>query len=766
MAFGQAGARSRPSRIASPIRAGRVPAGLLVALAGLLSAPSPGGAQAAGGEGGSGVVDPEEVPRPEATAIRAGGPIRVDGRLDEPAWDSAAVLEGFVQAQPDPGHPATRRTVVRVLYDDHHLYFGIFAEADPEEIVVTTLERDYGGRSTRDFDVVAITLDTFLDRRNAFMFHVNPEGAIRDAQVFDDSRSQNAAWQGAWEAATMVSDSGWTAEVAIPFTTLRFDPDVPIQDWGLNVLRRNRYNNEDSYWAPLDRRDPVHRMSKAGTLRGLENLGGGRDRRVKPYVATGHAGRDEPGVEDPGGSVDGGVDFKYGVTPQLTLDLTLNTDFSQVEVDQERVDLSRFPLFFPEQRDFFQENAGSFTFGDVSERGYRSGASLRDFTLFHSRRIGLGDQGRPLPILGGGRLTGRAGSYELGLLNIQTRSAPGHPAENFALARVRRTIGTGSDVGFLVGNRQRTDGDGEGRYNRSAGADANLRLFGNLMVNSYVAATDEPGVDGDRFAGRVAVGWRDQFFNTSAFVRRVDEDFNPGVGFVRRPGTRHHYATFGVHPRPGIPYVQELAPFVETHYVTGGEAGLLTRTHTAGIGVEFLDGGSLTVEGSENFERLTRDFVVQSGAVIPPADYRFREGSVRYQSSGARSLVGRLQVGGGGFFHGDRASVSVQGEWFPGPRWSFDFTADHNRIDLPGVEPFTADVFAGGVQHAASTRLFSGAAVQYNTATEQMVSSARLNFIHAPLSDLYLVFIERRDVAEGRVMERFFTAKVTRTVAF
>ena len=727
------------------------------------------GEQGAPGEAAPppGFVDVEAAPRPEAHAVRATGAIQVDGHLDEDDWDRATVLTGFVQSQPDRGFPATQETVVRVLYDDDHIYFGIENYDDrPEELVVTTLERDFGGRSTREFDVVAISLDTFLDRRNAFMFHVNPAGAVRDAQVFDDSRNQNAAWRGAWEAATSVSDSGWVAEVAIPLSTLRFDPEREIQDWGLNIMRRTRRLNEDSYWAPLDRRDPVHRMSKAGTLRGLEGLQGGRDLRVKPYLATGHA--EGVGVDEVelGGSVKAGGDLKWGLTPQLTLDLTVNTDFSQVEVDQERVNLSRFSLFFPEQRDFFVENSGSFSFGDQSDRGLRSGSSLRDFTLFHSRAIGLSDAGTPLPMLGGARLTGRTGPYEVGLLNMQTRQAEGGEPENFSVARLRRSVGEGSDFGFLVANRQATGSDRDGGYNRSFGADANLRLLGNLIVNAYIAGTDEAGGGDDNRAGRVAVGWRDTFLNTSAFVRHIGADFNPGIGFVRRPGSRHHYGTLGVHPRPDWPYIQELGPYLEVHYITDPSSTLETRTQTLGVDVDFLDGGSLGLRASDRFERLHEPFRIQSGASVAPGDYSFREVSATYQTSGARSLSGRLQLTGGDFFNGSRRSAAVSGDWQPDPRLALNGSVDVNYVSLPDTPSFTADVFGARVRYAHSTRSFASAGVQYNSATEELVTSLRTNFIHAPLSDLFLVFTERRNLDAGTTLERIVSLKVTRTVPF
>jgi hypothetical protein len=344
-------------------------------------------------------IDVEAAPRPFAHATEVTGDMDTDGKLDEPQWLQAQVISDFVQSQPHAGFPPTERTVVRVVYDEDKLYIGaVCYDAEPDKLVITSLEHDFpGGGSTRDMDIFSVTLDTFLDRRNSFIFLVNPGGAYRDGQTFNDSRQIDFVWRAIAEVVTAVHDSGYTVEMAIPWTTLRFNPKDGTQDWGMNLLRRVRRKNEDSYWAPVDRRDPVHRMSKAGTLEGLTGLRPGRNLQFKPFaVADNRRGANFDSAGQTGADIDAGFDMKWGVTSGLTFDGTFRTDFSQVEVDAERVNLTRFPLFFPERREFFVENSGSFILGDVTERNYRGGSSLRDFTLFHSRRIGL-ISGEPIP---------------------------------------------------------------------------------------------------------------------------------------------------------------------------------------------------------------------------------------------------------------------------------------------------------------------------------------------------------------------------------
>ena len=720
-------------------------------------------------------IDPETAPRPVGRAARAAGPIVVDGMPDEAAWRAAEPLGEFVQQEPATGAAATWPTVVRVLYDERTLYIAaVCYDPEPHRAITAGLEHDFNSGAS---DIFGVVLDTFLDRRNSFLFLVNPGGAVRDEQTFDDSRSVVPAWDGVVDVRTAASDSAWFVEMAIPLTTLRFDADAGAGEWGINFIRRIRRLDETSYWAPLERRDRIHKMSKAGTLTGLTGLRQGRNLTLKPYALAGRAtGLDvDPG--DRGTRWDAGADLKYGLTPSLTLDLTLNTDFAQTEVDREQVNLTRFSVFFPEQREFFIENAGAFAFGDVSERNYRMGASLRDLSLFHSRRIGLLD-GRPIPIRGGGRLTGRVGGWELGVLDMQTAAADAAPAENFAVARVRRRLGGASDIGAILINRQATgagpDSAGADGWNRSYGADANLRL-GGLVVNGYLAGVSDrpatstgasaptvgPATSHD-WAGRVSVAFRDRLWNTSAMVKRVGDAFDPGVGFVRRRDMIQSYGTVGLHTRPGVPWLRELAPYVAADYVTGLDHGLQTRSLEAGVELDLLDGGALEVAGTAQTERIEEPFDIGE-VVVEAGRYDFREARVSYRASSRRKLSGRVSLSGGEFWSGTRRSVDLTLAWRPRHDLFLEGLLERNDLDLPGGAA-TADVAGARVQYAFSTRLFGGAFVQRNAATDQTVANLRLDWRHAPLSDLFLVFTWRHDPLGTR--ERTLALKATRLVAW
>ena len=706
-------------------------------------------------------IDPNTAPRPALRAVATTQPVTIDGFLDEPAWQMADSATGFVLNLPRVGYAASEKTVVRVLYDERNLYIGAtMYDSEVDKITISGLEQDF---ETHDSDLLGVALDTYWDKQNALLFAVNPGGALFDAQVFNDSRYTNRAWEGIIHRKTQIHDYGWTVEIAIPLTTLRFARSDQDMTWGVNFLRRVRRKNEDAYWAPIDRQYRVHKMSRAGSLTGLSNLRQGRNLTVKPYLSANRQ-VGELRIDDYGNDLGGGMDIKYGVTPRLTLDMTMFTDFSQVEVDQEQVNLTRFSLFFPEKRDFFMENAGVFTLGDVTERNYRTGSSLQDFTLFHSRRIGLSEDRRPVDILVGGRLSGRLGGLEIGLLDVQTRSSDLGPAENFAVARVRRSIFGSSDVGAMFINRQVTDPGATGVYNRSWGFDANLRLLQNLIVNSYVAGTDQPNTPGDKKAAWLQLAWRDPVWDVSGFVKHVGESFNPAVGFVRRLGMRQAFATIGAHPQPKIPGIIEVNPYVDATVISDLSWSLETRTITGGATTTFMDGSTLSLDYNNRFERLS-DAEVIAGVELAPGDYRFSDAALSYASSGARWLSGIVRLARGGFYDGDIASISGTAVLRPNHHVSLDFSVQHNDITLADSS-FAADLFGARIRYAYSTQLFASAFVQYNNSTDELITNVRLNLIHAPLSDIFLVYTERRNLALDTLLDRVITAKVTRLFAF
>ena len=390
-------------------------------------------------EGTDSHLPPGERYRVEPQRVEQGP--QVDGRLDEEVWVTAAVIEDFVQQEPAEGEPATERTVVRVLYDEQALYVGVEAfDSVPDKVIATEMRRD--SPRLLDEDNFQIILDTFHDRRSGYMFVTSPLGAKLEQQVAEEgeggfrgnnSSNINVNWDGVWDVVARRTDEGWVAEIRIPMVTLRF-PKADQQVWGVNFMRNIRRKNEQVFWAPISKEYSLTRVSQAGTMTGITSVSRGTDLRITPYLLTG-ANQDRVSTRlDGSGFGDLGLDVKYGVTSGLNMDLTVNTDFAQVEVDEQQVNLTRFPLFFPEKRDFFLENAGMF------QVGAGSGGFGRLADLFFTRRIGLSDAGQPIPIYGGARLSGKAGRHNIAVLNITTQSAFGNHGDNFFVGRYSRDI--------------------------------------------------------------------------------------------------------------------------------------------------------------------------------------------------------------------------------------------------------------------------------------------------------------------------------------
>ncbi|MBI3791965.1 MAG: carbohydrate binding family 9 domain-containing protein [Gemmatimonadetes bacterium] len=442
----------------------------------------------------------------------ASGPIVVDGVLDEPAWRAAAVATDFVQGEPRTGEPATEQTDVRVLRDATTLYIGAYLhDREPAGIIVNDIKKDFNESEQDDFEVL---LDTFHDRQNGYLFITNVLGARADRQVANEGKEVNASWDAVWTVKTSRVADGWIVEMAIPFSSLRYD-FATSRDWGLNFARRIRRKNETTFWSPVPRAFTFARVSVAGDLTGIGEEGAARDLRVKPYVAA-------RTVRPLGGTqynqtADVGGDLKWGITKGLTLDATVNPDFAQVEADEQQVNLTQFSLFLPEKREFFLENSGIFYVGDAA-RNTRVTASLtpdEDLLLFYSRRIGLTASGLPIPIDGGLRLTGNVAGLRVGALSMNTQRAGTEGANNFSVLRLRQALWPGSDVGILVQSRQGLDSVGS--WNRVFGADLNIRFPGNIDWSSYLMGTRTPGKSGGQYAFRSSIIHEDNLHTGQTF---------------------------------------------------------------------------------------------------------------------------------------------------------------------------------------------------------------------------------------------------------
>ena len=702
-------------------------------------------------------------------ATQAQGPITLDGKLDEPSWAAAVVATGFVQNDPREGEAATYETEVKLLYDDRAIYIGVFAkDPEPAKIIINELRKDFNTANADGFQVV---IDTFKDERNGYQFAINPAGAKWDSQMSNEGRDQNANWDGIWDVGTRIGEDGWYAEIEIPFKTLKFGPEA-MQTWGINFQRRLRRRNENSYWAPLRRIHQLSRVSMAGSYEGLQGLQPGANVRVKPYAL---ANLNKIAGLDVDKDYDAGFDVKYGVTSGLTWDFTVNTDFSQVEADEQQVNLTRFSLFFPEKRDFFLENSGVFQFGSGNTgggggaNGGRQNAS-QDMIFFFSRQIGLSETGDAIPLLAGTRLTGRVGAWSVGALNIQQREQKLSPSTNFTALRLRRDILANSDVGVMFLNKE-PQGD---HYNRGFGADANFRFFRDLTFNVAGAKSATPSArvpgEGDDWYSKSSFGYRGQVWETRGMYQTIGSRFNDEMGFVPRVGVDNAEGYLGAHLRfkKTASWLREFFPhFQIENFTKRNGGGLESRYMDWHVPITLQNSTFIEAGVNPNEEVIDDRFAINArrGIYVEPGRYSFKEYFLLANSNAGAPFSVNVRYGNGEFYDGYRRNYTVGGTFRMNEHVNVSLSDQINDIDLSSGS-FVTHLVTGRVNYYFSTKVFVNALVQYNTDTQQWSSNARLDIIHRPLSDIYLVYNERHDARSGALISRAVIAKMTYLIAF
>jgi len=704
-------------------------------------------------------------------AMQAQGSIVLDGKLDEPSWAGAPLANGFVQNDPREGEPATYDTEVRLLYDDRALYIGVYAkDPEPGQIIVNELRKDFNTGSADGFQVV---IDTFHDERNGYQFAINPMGAKWDAQMSNEGRDNNANWDGICDVGTRIGDDGWYAEIEIPFKTLKFGPEA-MQTWGINFQRRLRRHNENSYWSPLRRIHQLSRVSMAGTVNGLEGLKPGANIRVKPYAL---ANFNKLAGLDVDQEYDAGFDVKYGVTSGLTWDFTVNTDFSQVEADEQQVNLTRFNLFFPEKRDFFLENSGVFQFGAGNTGGGGGGGggggrqnASQDMIFFFSRQIGLSPTGDAIPLLAGTRLTGRVGSWSVGALNIQQREQNLSPSTNFTALRLRRDILANSDIGVMLLNKEPNGDD----YNRALGADANFRFFRDLTLNFATAKSATPAVrvsgEGDDWYSKSSFGYRGNVWDSRGAYQTIGSRFNDEMGFVPRTGVDNAEFFLGAHLRPKLfqGWLRETFPhFQIENFAKRNDGGLESRYMDWHWPITLQNSTFIEVGTNPNVEVIDDKFFINTrrGIYVDPGRYEFKEHFVLANTNSAAPFSMNLRYGIGDFYEGYKRSYTIGGTYRLNEHLNLSLSDSINDIDLDSGS-FVTNLVTARVNYYFNTKVFVNALVQYNTDTNQWSSNVRLDIIHRPLSDIYLVYNERHDSRSGVLISRAVIAKMTYLLAF
>ncbi len=662
-------------------------------------------------------------------------PIEVDGRLDETSWSEADVAADFRQQEPNEGAPASEKTEVRLLFDDKNLYVGIYAfDSDPARINSRELVRD---ANFDNDDKVEVLLDTYHDHRNAYRFAVNPLGTQQDALITDEGRDLNLSWDAPWISAGRIDHTGWVAEIAIPLTTLRFTEGAST--WGLNFARIVRRKNEENLWTSWQRSFGLERVSQAGELTGVEYIKRRRLLEIKPYATGGWRegvplGR--PGF-DSGVQAKAGLEVaKIGITPSLTAEFTGNPDFGQAEVDAQIVNLTRFSVFFPEKRDFFLENAGIFLFG-------RGGANQ----LFFTRRIGLTDDGAPVPIDYGAKITGKVGPYNVGFFQVQTRELGDRtsefvvPRQQFTIARVKRDILERSYIGAMFVNRQGATSATGTSYNRAAGVDAEFNLTRHYQLKAFLMGTATPGVRSSFLSGRIDSRFENDLWEFITVYEDIGSNFNPEVGFVARKAIRQYYGQLAYKPRPRfLPFVRQMEFDAQLEYFSDRRNNLVSRRIEFSWETEFKNSSELSFRPVEQLtDVLTEPFEIRRGIVIPPGTYHFNRSRTSYNSDTSKKLVLTGEYEWGHFYGGKRDEITAGATFRPNAHLLFDFTNSFNSVRLPQGE-FTTNLFAGRVNYNFSRKLLTSALMQLNSAARLTAINIRFRYIYRPNSDLFIIY--------------------------
>ena len=718
------------------------------------------------------MITRDDAGRASLRAVRLTEPLRLDGQLDESLYSSPSISD-FIQVEPRSGSPATEKTEVWISFDDDNVYVSFRNwESQPDMLVANEMRRD-STNITMGNDNIAFLFDTFYDRRNAMLFETNPLGARMDGQLTNERNSTD--FNPIWTVRTGRFDEGWTVEAAVPFKSLRYGP-TRQQVWGFNARRVNRAKNEVSFITRLSAARGIlatFQVGGAATLVGLEAPSRSRNLEVKPYVigdvATNNSANPRV-VNDVSG--DFGLDVKYGVTQNLTTDFTYNPDFAQVEVDEQQVNLTRFNLFFPEKREFFLENQGSFAFGGAATGGFQAAGSDTP-VLFYSRRIGL-DRGLAVPLEVGGRLTGRAGRFTLGLLNIQTDEGPdvltpigpvpGQSRTNFSVLRLRRDIFRRSNIGLMFTDRSVSQ-RGAGR-NMAYGADATFAFYDNLTINSYWAQTDTDGIStGDR-SYRAQLDFNGDRYGVQAEHLAVGPGFNPEVGFLRRSDIRKSFGQLRFSPRPQNSRVVRKYSYTGTADYIENFAGRVDWRNIAGeFGTEFQTSDQFRVAVTDNYEFVPVPFRIADGVIVPVGGYATSNVQATLQLGQQRKLSGTLTVQRGSFYSGHKTTVGVsRGRLNLSSQLSLEPSYSINEVDL--VEgSFTTHLAGSRVTYTLTPLMFVSALVQYNSGTHSASTNVRLRWEYRPGSELFVVYNDDRNTLTRGFPDlstRAFIVKVNR----
>jgi len=675
----------------------------------------------------------------------------MDGTLNDPVWQQATPITDFKQREPFEGLPATDRTEVRILYSRTEVYFGVICyDSASDGPVASQLRRDASQELDDYFEII---IDSQRDRRNAYVFQVNPLGTQRDALITNeqegDTQDGDPGWDGIWTSEARITKDGWTATISIPFSTLNFMHSTDVV-WGINFKRFIRRKNEEDLWSGWRRVYGAAKVSQAGELHGISEIGSGRLLIIKPYGLTGFtslpANAATAGLT-PGTTAlyTGGVDAKIGLRSKIVANLTVNTDFADADVDVQQLSLSPYKLFFPEKRQFFLENAGVFAF----PMAFGGTANTTD-QLFFSRQIGIDPtSGQQVPINAGAKITGSLNRFEFGLMDVDTRSSGPNSGANFAVGRVKAALdGEGSYLGGMLVDK-RSDSAIPG-FNQSAGLDGRLVLPDNLVVSGYAAQTRTPGFSGGQTDAGVGLTYRSNWLDFLAGRQKIGANFNPQVGFLERADCICDTLDANFKVRPEFADTRELQfegyLFHEpttTHIVQTQEWATTFRA-------KFNNSAYTDDDIVDVFTQLlTTPFNIYRNVYIPAGVYNWTRHAITAGSPEDRRVNVRLFERFGSYYNGQLNELRVNAAYrvnkrlfiAAGPEW------DRFRLPVPGGN-FSVVLGALETDYAFSRFLSLSSVLQVDTTNNQAASAnIRLLWNYRPDSDLYVIYTSGQQFA-------------------
>lgn len=686
-----------------------------------------------------------------AQASRVERAPKLDGTLNDPEWQQATPISNFLQREPFEGQSPTEKTEVRVVYTKHEVYFGITCfDSESKRIIATELRRDVPQELDDYFEII---IDSSHDRRNAYVFQINPLGTQRDALITEEQRTErsngdgDSGWDGVWTSAARITKQGWTATIAIPFSTLNFMQSRDVI-WGINFKRFIRRKNEEDLWSGWRRTYGAARISQAGELRGISEIGSGRLFIVKPYGLIGfsHFPSNTAGTGfTPGTSAlhTGGVDVKLGLRSNLVANFTANTDFADADVDTQKFNLTPYKLFFPEKRQFFLENAGVFDF--------RLGGD--NDLLFFSRQIGIDPlSGEEVPVNGGAKVTGSLGNFELGLMDVETRSSGPNPYANFAVARVKRSLWAGSYIGVMGIDKR--SGNPLDSFNQTAGIDSRLVFFKDLVVNGFAAQTRSPFFASGQTNVGGSISYQTNWLELLGERRKIGPNFNPEVGFIERTDCVCDYVDVNFKPRPKLPSIRELNFEGFLFHAQDTRGVLQTQEWQNTFRAEFNNGSYTDDDFVDVFtQRLIEPFNIYGKVSIPVGEYHWTRHQLTYGSPQDRKLMASFFERFGSYYNGHLNEARIRGTYRPNERLSFSFAEQWNRFRLgattdPSGNPLPSEagsfsVVVGSFEtnYSFSRFLTLSTLLQMDTANNQGASAnIRLRWNYRPDSDLFVIY--------------------------